>query len=246
MPPPINLETSGLRRSSSTEVLARRGLVYSNTTLTNQDDSMTKPQTAHLRSASQRSSHLKSALVLFSTICSFGYGLSCMAHSLQEKVSTTSTSTFSNAIDSYHHMSTLYDRTINCFSTLAQSSIASNETFSYNQALKQDDFREFIKAMTVEVSRDHESRDHWTLTKRCDMPEDTKTIMSIWSFKRKRYPDGTLNLNKHKARLCAHGGLFRSDRFMMSNRLVNVSHVNFPRRIFSYIFCSRRKVNVPF
>jgi len=37
------------------------------------------------------------------------------------------------------------------------------------------------------------------------MPEDTKTIMSIWSFKRKRYPDGTLN--KHKARLCAHGGM---------------------------------------
>jgi hypothetical protein len=35
------------------------------------------------------------------------------------------------------------------------------------------------------------------------MPEDKKTIMSIWSFKRKRYPDGTLN--KHKAHLCAHG-----------------------------------------
>jgi hypothetical protein len=35
------------------------------------------------------------------------------------------------------------------------------------------------------------------------MPENTKTIMSIWSFKHKRYPDGTLN--KHKACLCAHG-----------------------------------------
>ncbi len=39
----------------------------------------------------------------------------------------------------------------------------------------------------------------------CDMPSDTKTIMSIWSFKRKHYPDGTLN--KHKARLCVHGGM---------------------------------------
>jgi hypothetical protein len=29
--------------------------------------------------------------------------------------------------------------------------------------------------------------------------------MSIWSFKRKRYPDGTLN--KHKAKLCAHDGM---------------------------------------
>jgi hypothetical protein len=28
--------------------------------------------------------------------------------------------------------------------------------------------------------------------------------MAIWSFKRKRFPDGTLN--KHKARLWFHGG----------------------------------------
>ena len=28
--------------------------------------------------------------------------------------------------------------------------------------------------------------------------------MAIWSLKSKRYPDGSLN--KHKAKLCAHGG----------------------------------------
>jgi len=39
---------------------------------------------------------------------------------------------------------------------------------------------------------------------RKDIPIGMKTIMAIWSFKRKRFPDGTLN--KHKARLCAHGG----------------------------------------
>jgi hypothetical protein len=32
-----------------------------------------------------------------------------------------------------------------------------------------------------------------------------KTIQAIWSFKRKRFPDGTLN--KYKARLCTHGGM---------------------------------------
>ena len=36
-----------------------------------------------------------------------------------------------------------------------------------------------------------------------DIPTGSKTIMAIWSFKRKRYPDGSLN--KHKARLFAHG-----------------------------------------
>ena len=58
--------------------------------------------------------------------------------------------------------------------------------------------------MVHEVN-DHETQNHWTLTIRCDLPLGTKTILSIWSFKRKQYPDGTLN--KHKARLCAHGGM---------------------------------------
>ena len=87
---------------------------------------------------------------------------------------------------------------------LAQSSIPLNETFSYNKALKRADFCKIMKAMIVEVN-DHESRSNWTLTKRCDFPHDTKTIMSIWSFKRKQYPDGTLN--KHKTQLCANGGM---------------------------------------
>jgi hypothetical protein len=146
---------------------------------------LASPQTTHLHSESLQS--FKSVLVLFSTICSFGYGLSCMAHSLQEKVIVTSTSTFLNAIDSYHHVNTLDNGTKNCISMLAQSSIASNETFSHSQALKQDNFCKFIKAMMVEVS-DHESRSHWTLTKCCNLLQDTNTIASIRSFKRKRYP----------------------------------------------------------
>jgi hypothetical protein len=71
---------------------------------------------------------------------------------------------------------------------LAQSRIALNETFSYKQALKQTDFHKFIKAMMVEV-RDHKSRGYWTLTKHCNLPQGTKSIMSIWSFKQKQYPD---------------------------------------------------------
>jgi len=98
----------------------------------------------------------------------------------------------------------LFDGTINCFSTLAMSAEASNEVYTYKQAMQQEDYRDFVKAMIVEV-QDHEKRGHWELMERKDMPPGTKTIMSIWSFKRKRYPNG--ELNKHKARLCAHGGM---------------------------------------
>jgi hypothetical protein len=54
MPTPINLDSSGLRCPSRTEVLNRRGKAYSNTTtLMNQD--------AHLHSASPQATHLRLA-----------------------------------------------------------------------------------------------------------------------------------------------------------------------------------------
>ena len=65
MPSAIDLDSSGLRRSSRTAVLKRRDKVYSHTTQVNQSSS--------LRSATKRC--FKSALVLFSSICSVGYGL---------------------------------------------------------------------------------------------------------------------------------------------------------------------------
>ena len=92
-PTPINLESSGLRCPSRTQVLNRRGLVYSDTTLMDHDERPTSPQTAHLRSASQQS--FSSAHVLFSTICPFG-GLSYWVQSLAVKVQASSTPTASH------------------------------------------------------------------------------------------------------------------------------------------------------
>ena len=69
--------------------------------------------------------------------------------------------------------------------------------------MKQDDRNSFIKAMEKEIE-DHEKRNHWKLVHRSTIPTGTKRIKAIWSFKRKRYPDGSLN--KHKARICCHGG----------------------------------------
>jgi hypothetical protein len=57
--------------------------------------------------------------------------------------------------------------------------------------------------MEVELD-DHETCKHWNLMERKDLPPGIKTIMALWSFERKRFPDKTLN--KHKAHLCAHGG----------------------------------------
>ena len=70
--------------------------------------------------------------------------------------------------------------------------------------LKQKDVANFVEAMLKEVS-DHETRKHWVFVPWSEMPEGTKTILAIWSFKRKQLPDGTIV--KWKACLCCHGGM---------------------------------------
>ena len=70
--------------------------------------------------------------------------------------------------------------------------------------IKEDYASDFIKAMEKEI-QNHESLGHWEEIKRNKIPRDTNNIQAIWSFKRKRSPDGTIN--KQKALLCAHVGM---------------------------------------
>ena len=82
--------------------------------------------------------------------------------------------------------------------------VSSNKVFIFKQAMNKDDGMEFVKAMVKEI-KPHEDAEHWTMIERLKMPLGTKTIMSIWTFKRKQFPSGIIN--KHKARICAHGGM---------------------------------------
>jgi hypothetical protein len=102
-------------------------------------------------------------------------------------------------------VNTHFDGTINkLHHAVLMADGGDNDTYHLKDMLKQEDKSEFISAMVKEV-QDHESRNHWTVLPRSAMPIGTKSILSIWSFKRKRSPDG--RVLKHKARLCAHGGM---------------------------------------
>ncbi len=61
-----------------------------------------------------------------------------------------------------------------------------------------------VEAMQKEVA-DHELRNNWAIVHCSTVPRSAKPIQAIWSFKQKQCPDCTLC--KHKARLCAHGGM---------------------------------------
>ena len=115
------------------------------------------------------------------------------------------TAFFSAAALKCEEVSVLFDGTLNKVHEFAfAANQQQNETYTFKDAMLQDDASDFIKAMIKEIS-DHESNNHWTMMSRSSMPSNAKTILSIWSFKRKRSPAG--ELLKHKARLCAHGGM---------------------------------------
>ena len=50
----------------------------------------------------------------------------------------------------------------------------------------------------------YQRRNYWELYPWNEVPKDMKVIQSVWSFKRKQLPDGSLL--KYKVRLYAHGG----------------------------------------
>ena len=103
----------------------------------------------------------------------------------------------------FEQINGLFDDMVNSFCHQIYAYTTYNESFTYLQMLREADHMKFFEAMETEID-DHETRRHWDLILRSDLPSGAKTIMAIWSFKRKRFPDGTLN--KHKAQLCAHGG----------------------------------------
>ena len=81
--------------------------------------------------------------------------------------------------------------------------------------LQQPDKADFVKAMHEEVNVIFKERvwkrvskrlmyEHYKKEREKGIEVKRQQIMMIWSFKRKRKPDGTLD--KHKARLCCHGG----------------------------------------
>jgi hypothetical protein len=82
---------------------------------------------------------------------------------------------------------------------------SSNPDVMYlNQALCAPDRDEFIKVMQQEV-KDHETRGHWELIPKSQVPENTIILPSVWSMKHKRWIN-TNEVYKWKARLNVHGG----------------------------------------
>ncbi len=95
-------------------------------------------------------------------------------------------------IECFEELNEHYDGTMNQIHFLSFSTdVSSNKVFTYKEAITQEDAHRFVEAMQKEVA-DHELRNHWTIVHCSTVPRTAKPIQAIWSFKRKRHPDGTL------------------------------------------------------
>lgn len=83
-------------------------------------------------------------------------------------------------------------------------STTNKDTMYYDQAIREPDAIEFVKAIVKEVN-DHIKMKHWELIPRNEVPENETVLPSVWSMKRKR-DIKTQQVYKHKARLNVHGG----------------------------------------
>lgn len=79
---------------------------------------------------------------------------------------------------------------------------ADPDTMTLDEALKQPDKEEFLKAMKKELL-DHINRKHWKVIPLKVVPKGKRCLPMVWSMKRKRNPIG--EITKWKARLCAGG-----------------------------------------
>jgi len=185
MPQRVNLQEAGLRRSErikQQKSKAKGGLQHK----------------AHVTFGTR----IRKAIGLFTILCSVSQ-YTMPSHQLPE--TSTSLERFLNRWDEANE---LYDGSLNHFHEHISltTDAGTNEVYTYHQAMKQPDWPSFVQAMEKEIA-DHEERSHWSVVPRTSVPQGNKTIKAIWSFKRKRFPDG--RLNKHKARICAHGGMQR-------------------------------------
>ena len=87
---------------------------------------------------------------------------------------------------------------------LAFAASADPDTMHYHKAMKQEDSKEFKKAMQQELNA-HTESGNWILIELNDVPTNNKVLDAVWAMKRKRKIKSR-EIYKWKSRINVHGG----------------------------------------
>ena len=105
----------------------------------------------------------------------------------------------------FHKVNEIYDVTLNEVHHLFYATNkSSKESFTFRNVMKQDDKLALVDAREKDITY-HSNCGHWSIFHHDNIPNESRPIKAIWLFKRKQKPD--VELLKHKARLCYHGGM---------------------------------------
>ena len=81
-----------------------------------------------------------------------------------------------NVMKRFHEVNELYDSTLNEFHHLLYATdISSNDSFTFWNAMKQDDKLAFVDAIEKDIS-DHEKGGHWSIVHRGTLPNKSQPI----------------------------------------------------------------------
>ena len=109
-------------------------------------------------------------------------------------------------IASMENNSKLYDNTSNNFDPIclaAEKSKSNPDVLTLSSMRKSPDKEQFEKQMTKEIDTMF-TKKIFHLVPKNTVPFGKRILPAIWSFRRKRTPDGSVY--RHRARLCVHGG----------------------------------------
>ena len=95
-------------------------------------------------------------------------------------------------------------RQVHMSDPIAYSASSDPDTMYIDQAMKQPDQKQFIKAMVNEEAA-HTNSGHWKLLLKSKVPDGTKILPSVWAMKCKCWI-ATWEIYKWKACLNLHGG----------------------------------------
>ena len=195
----VDLDTMGLRR----------GKREKKTTSRVKESQVTDPKNKSL-------AFLRPKALMIMALTAFASSTSSIVNS---NIASTSIHCYQTRVIEYNDfLETNFDGSINQLNPLAQiyqTSLSSNEVYNLKEMMQEPDRERFEVAMHKEVSSMFEEniwrqvprkemRDYYSEQRSNGIDINREQIMMIWSFKRKRHPDGTLD--KYKARLCCHGG----------------------------------------
>ena len=168
MPSIINLETTGLRRSP------------------------------HIAAKEPEKNHSSlSCNTIMKCFCVFGVAMTSLWTPGESSLYCQTQKLVFVSVNTFHSANQFFDSTLNALHPMALlAGKENNDSYTFEQILKQPDTADFIHAMIKEAD-DHESRDHWDVVPRWEKPPNVKEILAIWAFKWKRFQMGALINTRH-------------------------------------------------